>query len=93
MTRAYPDILDSMSKEIKPCFPDDEIWSLPDSKKARQHYDGLKDYICSLYPEGLEEQEADEATRNLLGFAKLMLEISIDQAQSEAEGKNDDEPD
>jgi hypothetical protein len=82
-----------MSKEIKPCFPDDEIWSLPDSKKARQHYNGLKDYICSLYPDGLDEQEADEATRNLLGFAKLMLEISIDQAQSEAEGKNDDEPD
>lgn len=73
-------------------YPDDEIWSLPDNKKARTHYNNLKTYIRGLYPDGLDEQEADEATRNLLGFAKLMLEISIEQAQAEATGKNDDEP-
>ncbi|MCB1681700.1 MAG: hypothetical protein H6858_03085 [Rhodospirillales bacterium] len=72
---------------LHPVYPDDEIWSLPDNKKAREHYNGLKTYICGLYPKGLSEQEADEATRNLLGFAKLMLEISIEQAQA-----GDDEP-
>ena len=61
-------------------FSDDEIWSLPDNKKAREHYNGLKTYICGLYPEGLSEREADEATRNLLEFSKLMLEISCGQA-------------
>lgn len=81
-----------MSEEIKPCLPDDDIWSLPDNKKARAHYNGLKNYISSLYPEKQDAQEADEATRNLIGFSKLMLEISMEQTQAGATGKNDDEP-
>lgn len=81
-----------MSEEISPCLPDDDIWSLPDNKKARAHYEDLKNYISSLYPEGLAAQEADEATRNLIGFSKLMLEISCAQGQAGATGKNDDEP-
>lgn len=59
-----------------------------DNPKAMKHYNGLKNYICSLYPEGLCEQEADEATRNLLGFSKLMLEISIEMERKEKAGEN-----
>lgn len=45
---------------------------------TRESYDKLKSSIRNLYPDGFSEQEADEATRNLLGFAELMLEISIE---------------
>ena len=69
-----------MSGQIPHTDSPDDIWSLPDNKRARAHYEGLKTYICRLYPEGLSEREADEATRNLLGFSKLMLEISCSQA-------------
>jgi len=71
-----------MTSRIKHSDPPDNIWSLPDNKKARAHYEGLKAYLRGLYPEGLSDREADEATRNLLGFSKLMLEITCEQAQA-----------
>ena len=40
-----------------------------------EHYELLKNSICELYPEGLSNEEAEEATRNLIGFTKLLLEI------------------
>ncbi len=52
------------------------MWN--DNPKAQKSYDNLKNAIRGLYPEGLSDQEAGEATRNLIGFSKLMLEISCD---------------
>ena len=71
-----------MTSRVKHSDPPENIWSLPDNKKARAHYEGLKSCIRELYPEGLSNQEADEATRNLLGFSRLMLEITCEQEQS-----------
>lgn len=42
---------------------------------GNRHYQNLKNSIRALYPEGISEKEADEATRNFIGFGKLMLEI------------------
>jgi hypothetical protein len=42
-------------------------------------YYRLKNSIRDLYPNGLSEAEADEATRNLIGFAKLLLEIRLNE--------------
>jgi len=47
-----------------------------------EYYQKLKGAICDLYPDGLDEQEADEATRNFIGFGKLLLEIKCRQAQA-----------
>jgi len=38
-------------------------------------YNELKRSISDLYSDGLSDQEANEATRNLIGFGKLLLEI------------------
>ncbi len=56
-----------------------------DNPKAQESYDNLKGSIRNLYPEGLSEQGADEATRNFIGFGKLILEIKKDQLRKEAE--------
>jgi len=47
--------------------------------KAQKSYDDLRNCIRGLYPEGLSEQEADEATRNFIGFGKLLLEMKCEQ--------------
>ena len=39
-----------------------------------EYYEKLKYSIRNLYPEGLSDAEAEEATRNLIRFAKLLLE-------------------
>lgn len=54
--------------------------------KKNELYNKLKKSIRELYPEGLSETEADKATRNLIGFAQLLLEIELRIA---VESKND----
>lgn len=44
-----------------------------------EYYQKLKGAICDLYPDGLDKREADEATRNFIGFGKLLLEIKVRQ--------------
>lgn len=50
--------------------------SKPEEHNSRtESYQKLKDSIRALYPEGISEREANEATQNFIGFGKLMLEI------------------
>ncbi len=61
------------------------MWN--DNPKVQRSYNNLKNSIRNLYPEGLSEQEADEATRNFVGFGKLMLDIKcrLEHEKREAE--------
>ncbi len=57
---------------------------LPDRKTPHkgENYAKLQQSIRDLYPDGLNDREADDATRNLIGFGKLLLEIKCRQAQT-----------
>lgn len=49
-------------------------------EKVTASYEKLKQSVRNLYPDGLNDAEADEATRNLIGFTRLLLEIKRQSA-------------
>lgn len=51
-----------------------------------ENYVRLRNSINRLYPEGLDSRELDEATRNLINFGKILLEI---KASVELESLNE----
>lgn len=46
-----------------------------DDLSADDYYDLLNDKIRALYPEGISEERCHAATRNFIGFGKLLLEM------------------
>lgn len=42
---------------------------------ADDYYDLLHDKVNALYPEGIDDKKCHEATRNFIGFGKLLLEM------------------
>lgn len=43
-------------------------------------YIRLRDSISRLYKNNLSRQDAEEATRNFIGFSRLLLEIKREQS-------------
>lgn len=46
-----------------------------DDLSAEDYYGLINDKIRSLYPEGISEERCHAATRNFIGFGKLLLEM------------------
>lgn len=46
-----------------------------DDLSADEYYALLNDKIRGLYPEGISEERCHAATRNFIGFGKLLLEM------------------
>ena len=46
-----------------------------DDLSAEDYYNLINDKIRSLYPEGISEERCHAATRNFIGFGKLLLEM------------------
>lgn len=46
-----------------------------DDLSAEDYYGLLNDKIRALYPEGISEERCHAATRNFIGFGKLLLEM------------------
>ncbi|MFP4097884.1 MAG: hypothetical protein ACLFU1_03770 [Alphaproteobacteria bacterium] len=54
---------------------------------ADEYYDLLNDKIRALYPEGISDERCHAATRNFIGFGKLLLEMKRQKGLS---NKNDE---
>lgn len=61
------------------------------NEAERKSFNALNENIRSLYPEGISDSECEAVTRNLVGFAKLVLQIKREQDQKEAEARNTQE--
>ncbi len=46
-----------------------------DDLSADDYYDLINDKIRTLYPEGISDEQCHAATRNFIGFGKLLLEM------------------
>ena len=46
-----------------------------DDLSAEDYYGLINDKIRALYPEGISEERCHAATRNFIGFGKLLLEM------------------
>ena len=71
-------------RQTLPVYPEDGPDIPPDfwaSAQEKESFNNLKNNICALYPEGISEAECDAATRNFIGFGKLLLEIKRQEGQ------------
>ncbi len=59
------------------------------SEAQRESFSALNESVRSLYPEGISDSECEDATRNLVGFGKLLLQIKRRQ-ETETQNKQDE---
>ena len=64
-----------------------DIHTPAENLSADEYYDLLNDKIRALYPEGISDERCHAATRNFIGFGKLLLEMKRQKGLS---NKNDE---